>query len=731
LNGYIHTISFKVLIDSEVVDFTFRVPRGTLLVQVLDELETTLKIQPRVIATVNHNGEIVIIENHYSTVEYLMQKHGTEFFAGGSSVVTFNHGEYIVDLEVPEAIPFASSFRTACKSFSTMPRDVSIERQDGQVMDYEIFRMPTAFVLNSWGNFYRIVSRELGDPLIDPPKADKEGTDTEKSLDGVQKSRVISMVYPPKLDESDLISKTEVSEIDTLTDHFVESALSDTKEESESSEPVEKTYPWEKTEDDEQEPLTSSIDEEQEEPTIESLMDEIRIDSETDLDEDEEEEFMTQAIEEPLADSVITDVSHIEEEPEEIPLDEAVDFDEEIEALEEETITEEAEEDDLVIFAQDFDEESDIEASDEEKPIFDEFVDEEEDIIATPLAEETPTSFEEMITTSTTEDSEEEESDEVEDSEEEILVSRPFNEEQFIESIQDHYVEKDADEQMPTHPEETESIEDDDEPQALADLTEDLVIKSEDTLESVVKEIDEVSKEPIFAPVQEDLPLNQRLEIRKQELASLEKTLSEEDRLKEKIQQRTIKIGYNDKMNPRKIYPISVRISPVTSIKQNEHNDKLKIVPIFPGCYVTPHQEIIELNGENDIEAEFTVTPLISRGTVNGKIGIWYKGRNILNINATSKIRNYSGTIVSSILAFIFGIMPFMLLAFNYNFNDALATGLNNIFSSTLSANLFMYIEIVLLVVFLGLMVGFIFVGKPTKRKIKRKFYPVAPKSDD
>ena len=53
-----------------------------------------------------------------------------------------------------------------------------------------------------------------------------------------------------------------------------------------SSEPVEKTYPWEKTEDDEQEPITSSAEDELEEPTIESLMDEIRIDSETDLDEE-------------------------------------------------------------------------------------------------------------------------------------------------------------------------------------------------------------------------------------------------------------------------------------------------------------------------------------------------------------------------------------------------------------------------------------------------------------
>ena len=258
-----------------------------------------------------------------------------------------------------------------------------------------------------------------------------------------------------------------------------------------------------------------------------------------------------------------------------------------------------------------------------------------------------------------------------------------------------------------------------------------MVIKSEDIFESDLKEIDEVTEQPVVAPIQDDLSLDQRLEIRKQELVTLEKILSEEEKLKVKIQQRTITIDYYEKMNPRKIYPISVKISPTTSPKQNKFTDQLKIVPIFPGCYVTPHQEIIEINGESDIDTEFTVTPLISKGIVNGKLGIWYKERNILNINTRSKIRNYSGCIVSSILAFLFGIMPFMFLIFNFNFNEALATGINNILSTSLTTTLLMIIEIILLVVFLGLMVGFIFVGKPAKRKIKRKFYPVAPQSDD
>ncbi len=433
-----------------------------------------------------------------------------------------------------------------------------------------------------------------------------------------------------------------------------------------------------------------------------------------------------------MADSVVTDVSQFDEESDDIPLSEVIDFGDEIDALEDETIIDETEEEDASeIPAQDIYEVSVLEENGSEEQIFDEFVDETEEIAADLPIEETSSTFEEMITTSFTE--EKEEPEEEEESEEETFVSQPFDDEQFIESIKDHYVAEDSRDEILTSTAETEIIEDgveeelENEPQALDDLTGDLVVESEDIFESVVKDIDEAIEQSEITPILKDLPLDQRLEIRKQELVSLEKTLSEEEKLKVKIQQRMISIDYYEKMNPRKVYSISVKISPTLSTKQNEHNIKLKIVPIFPGCYVTPHQEIVEINGESDIDVEFTVTPLISQGTVNGKLGIWYKGRNILNINTTSKIRNYSGCIVSSILAFLFGIMPFLFLIFNFNFNNALATGLNNIFSTTLTANLFVIFEIILLVIFLGLMVGFIFVGKPTKRKIKRKFYPVAP----
>ena len=224
MSGFIHNISFKVLIDSEVVDFSFRAPRGTLLVQILDELEATLRVHPEIIASINPEGVIAIIENHYATIDYLVPKYGTEYYAGESSSITFNYDEYIVDLEVPESIPFAATYRTACKGFALKIKDTAIERQDGQIMDFEVFSLPTAFVLNSWGYFYRIVAKELGDILIEPVVERGPKSAIKKSVIEISKEK---MVYPPKIVEPQEIEtlKTPESEIDKITEHYIESSF--------------------------------------------------------------------------------------------------------------------------------------------------------------------------------------------------------------------------------------------------------------------------------------------------------------------------------------------------------------------------------------------------------------------------------------------------------------------------------------------------------------------------
>lgn len=716
MSGYIHTIDFKVLIDTEVIDFTFRIPRGSLLVQVLDELEATLKIQPRIIGTVNQEGEIVILENHYSTVDYLIQKYGTEFYAGSSSIVTFSHREYIIDLEVPESIPFASTFRTACKSFSIKTRDVAIERQDGQVMDYEVFRLPTAFVLNSWGNFYRIVDRELGDPLIDPPSA--EVAEMISSEENDERSEIReSMVYPPKLDESELLkianrlvesAKTD-SELDKLTDNFVEKSYA--KEEDISSDiettdfitsPIESTeerrYPWLRTEDEhiEETPETSSetsidyeedIEEEEkvdEEPTIESLLDEVLV-----IDEDEEIEEVD--IEDFEEDDIITAVETFDEEgpiapPRDEDLSDVLTFDED--KIHDDISSDQLDED-LEIYAQDYTEESEVE---------EELDSEEED-----------------------------EEDEVETIEEPFISDREIDIDSEI-SIEDLPVVEDYKSYNDISSESTVEVSEEifvkdeeleestSEIRSLETLTEDLVIEDEEGFDL---------EKTILAPIKDKIPLDQRLEIRIKELESLKAELKEEESFKSKVEQKNVTIEYYEKMNPKKIFQITVKIHP-SMIVDVDDSENIKVVPVFPGCYVTPHEEILDLKSTKVEIAEFNVTPLIGRGRVNGKIGLWYKGRNVTNINTNSKINNYMGSVVSGILAFIFGIVPFIPMLFGTNINENLASGFNSVFSTALTANVFMIIELVSLAILLGLMIVFVFVGKPSKTTLKRKFYPIA-----
>lgn len=761
MSGYIHTIEFKVLIDSEVIDFTFRVPRGTLLIQVLDELETTLKIEPNIIAAINSKGEIDIIENHYSAIDYLVQKHGHEFFVGESSIVTFNHREYIVDLEIPEAIPFASTFRTACKSFSVRTQNVAIERQDGQVMDYEVFSMPTAFVLNSWGNFYRIVDRELGDPLIDPPSAETMAKLEGKTTSTVQREED-KMIYPPSLDETQVSTTAssdeqivERSEIDQITDHYVET----TDQAQETASPF-KEYPWESKK--AEEPTQPSFVEEPQtdvelpqETTIESLLEDIDVisEEEEDLEDIEEDSFLTRPIpEEPSKeDTIITDVDMLtdEETPAEQRISDILEFTEEEEIREELTPQEE---DEFDYFAQDYEEEqeeefeeptesdyeedyeksiSDLPEVDEtlipvesrypkidaEPPYPEEFAPElGEESLEEVEALETPTEFIDMSV----------EAEELAVEDQPILTS-PLDESIPLEEkipLEEETIEEDIWEEEEEVLE--EKAEEEEELVKLESLTDDIIIKTE---EEIPTELDETVIEETIAPIteQEVMPLEERLEKRKQELKSLEVALKEEE--KKKVQKRSLHVEYYEKMNPRKIFPLIVEVPAVENNGNNE--GEIKIVPVFPGCYITPHMETIDLKNEQTEQAEFNITPLINNGTVQGRVGIWFKNRLLLNVNTRSKIRNYVGSMITGIIAFIFGLLPFILRLFSIDINTALANGLNSTFGTSLSGTLFMWIELGLLIILLGLMIGFIFIGRPTKNKIKRQFYPIPSEKNE
>ncbi|MEA2070953.1 MAG: hypothetical protein U9O98_06645 [Asgard group archaeon] len=318
MQSFIHTINFKVLLDKEVIDFTFRVPRGTLLIQILDELETTLQIYPKIIAVVTEDGSVKQIENHYSTIDYLVQKYGNEFYSGNKSIVTFAHEQFVVDLEVPEAIPFIATYKTACKSFSLNPTDFGIKRQDGQIIDQDIFMLPTAFVLNSWGNYFRLIKQPEGDTyVIAESLLEEEETDAqlEKFREQIQVPQSFEdeeevSTAQTQSEESDLIgvadslikATEEEDELGELTANYTEqfdttpveeTKAVTTKEPTQHPRPI---YPWERSlkqdVSSEEESLSSEEIHKEEAPqTIESLMDSIEVDEEPLGKEEEVKEF--------------------------------------------------------------------------------------------------------------------------------------------------------------------------------------------------------------------------------------------------------------------------------------------------------------------------------------------------------------------------------------------------------------------------------------------------------
>ncbi len=702
MSGFIHQLEFKVLIDSEVVDFTFKVPRGTLLIQILDELRTTLSIHPRVIAVIDLIGEIVVIDNQYSTIDFLIQKYGSQYYAGESSIVTFNHGEYVIDLDVPEAIPFAATFRTACKSFSVSIRDVSIERQDGQVMDYEVFSMPTAFVLNSWGNFYRIVGKDLGDPLVEPVKTLEDGpTVTDAPPE--------PMVYPPQLDETEIIDMTkkliessqqEKSEVDQITDHYVERTFPSEEEppimedgindiiETETSgdietdsfltQPIEDkpkedpTYPWQKP--------AEVLEEEPEEEiipvdSIESLMDEVSVSDEIDEYEVEEE------------------VEGVLEATEELPIESEEEEMIETESTIEKSVVEEVFND---IFVAEEEEQSFREGSLEEVEPDKEVSDEEtvESELIEPVDESTIEEEEELVSYDMP----------VVDEEEETLGEEQISD-LPVTGSEDEISQIETDE-IPYIKEETDELE-----QVFEDTTlhEEVIEESSLVDRSIIEDLSETTTER-----DEMFSLEDRLEIRKKELVSLEQLLKAEEKATEKVSQRTIGLEYYKRMYPQKVFPLIIRIPPAEN-KDSENLKEIKLVPVFPGCHVTPQDELVDLSSEKMTVAEFSITPLARRGKITGKIGFWYNKKNIFSINAPVKVANCSGAKITGLLAILFGIFPIV----------DIFTTLNAILASRIGIdeNIILGLEVGFTGFLLILTMILIISQRPLKDSINRKFY--------
>ncbi|MBD3191522.1 MAG: hypothetical protein GF308_12810 [Candidatus Heimdallarchaeota archaeon] len=651
MSNYQYSIGVKVLIDSEVVDFNFRVPRGTLVVQILDDLEATLKVHPTIIATINDFGEIEKIENHYSTIDYLVQRYGTEYYVGGTTIVTFSYQGYVVDLEVPEAIPFAATFRTACKSFSLKTMDAAIKRQDGQIMDYDVFNRPTAFVYNSWGSYYQIVPRTKGDGL--PLK------ETGKEPSGVkaipEQDREISRerIQPPTIRESELLS-------------------AEGKEKTVQSRPIEGAEVEEKGED-----------------TIRSSL--LRLEARLMKDDEEEiegvpenfkrkEKMAKKAPSESLEDKETTPTTRTEmpakKQEEEIPEKEY--------PWMKESHPSEGISDQLAV--------GKISEKTEEERLL-------EELEGFDIEESTPIEEPETMEKGTR----------IEEKDEEVKAM----------STREEPVRK-----RPT-PEETKTVS----PPAPAMAGEpgEVGTGEETSLPEGAREREEI----------EDFSLAEKL--REEEIKSAQET----EAIPGETTQRTTDIEYFKKMNPKKVFPLIVQIAPSPQqipkkrFKRTTHIETplivestkktipVKIVPVFPGCQVTPQEVTVDIKTKQLLTVRFYITPLIERGKVSSKVEFWHKDQKVLQVDTPASVVNKFWAKVTGITGAITGVIPGLLKLFNVDVNKGLSAGIQNILPAiNVTSKTFLWIEIGLLVSLAGVTVGLLFLFKPVRELIKKSFYP-------
>lgn len=639
MSNYHYNIGIKVLIDSEVVDFNFKVPRGTLVVQILDDLEATLKVHPTIIATINDFGEIEKIENHYSTIDYLVQRYGTEYYVGGTTIVTFSYQGYVVDLEVPEATPFAATFRTACKSFSLKTREAAIKRQDGQIMDYEVFNRPTAFVFNAWGSYYEIVPRTKGDalPKKEPPEEISEEEPIPKEEEGeILKEGIKAPELLPSTEEEqpEQPQPFEKIEAEQKVEETVKSSLLRLEEKLlEREEKVEGVPGEAKRKKQIPTEVTSSMgDEEEKTPPPQEMLEEKR----GEIPEKEYPWIKDSPPTEESTNQLSAERTSGRTEEEKL-LEELADF-----AIEEETTT--AEKARAI--------EDAIEAAGKVEPEIEEPPTEE---IARMPAPTRPTS-------------------------EELEEERTR-------------------EEQPSLPERA--------------------AESEET---------------------EDFSLAERL--RRTEMESKR----EMESTPRQTTQRTTDIEYFKKMNPKKVFPLTVRIAPSPQqipekefegtthietplvVESTEKNIPVKIIPIFPGCQVTPREVTVDIKTSKLLTVKFYITPLIDRGKVSSKVEFWHMDKKVLQVDTPSSVVNKFWAKVTGITGAITGVVPGLLKLFNVDVNQGLSAGVQSILPTiNLTSKTFLWIEIGLLVGLGGVTVGLLFLFKPVRDLIKRTFYPTTP----
>ena len=151
---------------------------------------------------------------------------------------------------------------------------------------------------------------------------------------------------------------------------------------------------------------------------------------------------------------------------------------------------------------------------------------------------------------------------------------------------------------------------------------------------------------------------------------------------------RETAVSYYDRMNPSQNFPLRVMISKklmeLESMKEITHvvgklevekEEKelpiVRVVPIFPGCIVTPQESSVNI--DEDQTVFFYLTPLVL-GHIDGKVEFWYRGHKVAVSNTPTTVKKQTIAKICATAGMVMGVIPSILDFFGFDLNNTIKT---------------------------------------------------------
>lgn len=177
-------------------------------------------------------------------------------------------------------------------------------------------------------------------------------------------------------------------------------------------------------------------------------------------------------------------------------------------------------------------------------------------------------------------------------------------------------------------------------------------------------------------------------QMRKKTMKESRPILHEKEVTPDALIARETAVSYYDRMNPSQNFPLRVMISKklmeLESIKEITHVEGkleiereekelpiVRIVPIFPGCIVTPQESSVNINEDQTVF--FYLTPLVL-GHIDGKVEFWYRGNKVAVSDTPTTVKKQTIAKICATAGMAMGVIPSILDFFGFDLNSTIKT---------------------------------------------------------